>query len=145
RHSAARSRHAGGRILPIDLSMAARAGLVAYFRIVRRGRRDHRKQHKQKAQHWNSVISHWSHKMKSNLTRRAILQATGGFAGAPFLLASKKKTDIRIENISSSYEDYLYRTPIKFGGSVVDRATLLNVNCTVRTAGGQVAKGFGSM
>src|SRR5260370_1296531 len=47
--------------------------------------------------------------------------------------------------MSSSYEDYLYRAPIKFGGTVVDRATLLNVNCTVRTASGQVGKDFGSM
>src|SRR5262252_9547845 len=79
------------------------------------------------------------------ITRRTFLEATGGFASAALVLASSKKTDIRIEEISSSYEDYLYRTPIKFGGSVVDRATILNVNCTVRTAGGKVGKGFGSM
>src|SRR6266481_4620908 len=76
------------------------------------------------------------------ITRRTFLAATGGFG---ILSASTKKTDIRIEDMSSSYEDYLYRAPIKFGGTVVDRATLLNVNCTVRTASGQVAKGFGSM
>jgi L-alanine-DL-glutamate epimerase-like enolase superfamily enzyme len=32
-----------------------------------------------------------------------------------------------------------------FGGSLVDRVTLLNVDCTVRTPDGQRAKGFGSM
>src|SRR5215470_12691539 len=79
------------------------------------------------------------------ITRRTFLETTGAFAAAGILRGSTKKTDLRIEDISSSYEDYLYRTPIKFGGSVVDRATLLNVNCTVRTAGGRVAKGFGSM
>src|SRR6266700_4154724 len=36
-------------------------------------------------------------------------------------------------------------TPTKFGGTVVDRATIINVNCTVRTVAGKVSKGFGSM
>lgn len=56
-----------------------------------------------------------------------------------------KTTDIRIEEITPSYEDFLYRASIKFGGVAVDRATLLNVHCTVRTGAGKVAKGFGSM
>jgi L-alanine-DL-glutamate epimerase-like enolase superfamily enzyme len=56
-----------------------------------------------------------------------------------------KATDIRIEDIAFSYEDHLYRTPIKFGGIALDRATLLNVQCRVRTAGGRGARGFGSM
>jgi L-alanine-DL-glutamate epimerase-like enolase superfamily enzyme len=53
--------------------------------------------------------------------------------------------DIRIEHVSHSYEDYLYRAPIKFGGVAVDRATLLNVEIRVRTLGGKSAAGFGSM
>src|SRR5438477_11198438 len=56
-----------------------------------------------------------------------------------------KPTDIRIEDISFGYEDFLYRTPIKFGGTAVDRATLLNVECVVRTGDGRTARGFGSM
>jgi L-alanine-DL-glutamate epimerase-like enolase superfamily enzyme len=56
-----------------------------------------------------------------------------------------RPTDIRIEAIECAYEDHDYRTPIKFGGVAVDRATLLNVTCTVRTGTGQVARGFGSM
>jgi L-alanine-DL-glutamate epimerase-like enolase superfamily enzyme len=56
-----------------------------------------------------------------------------------------KATDIRIEAVLSHYEDYLYRTPIKFGGIAVDRVTLLNVQCWVRTRTGQVGHGFGSM
>ena len=79
------------------------------------------------------------------ITRRTFLNTTGAIAGFGILSASTKKTDIRMEDMSSSYEDYLYRAPIKFGGTVVDRATLLNVNCTVRTANGKVGKGFGSM
>ncbi len=76
-------------------------------------------------------------------TRRAFLNSA---AAAPaILLAARKSTDIRIEEIRPSYEDYLYRTPIKFGGTVVDRVTLLNVHCVVSTAGGRSARGFGSM
>ena len=56
-----------------------------------------------------------------------------------------KPTDIRIESVSHGYEDFRYRTPIKFGGVAVDRATLLNVECRVRTVAGAMALGFGSM
>ncbi len=56
-----------------------------------------------------------------------------------------KPTDIRIEELSCSYEDFLYRTPAKFGGVVVDRATIVNVNALIRTARGGISKGFGSM
>jgi L-alanine-DL-glutamate epimerase-like enolase superfamily enzyme len=56
-----------------------------------------------------------------------------------------RPTDIRIEAVNFGYEDFLYRTPIKFGGVAVDRATLVNVHCTVRTVAGKVAHGFGSM
>ena len=81
-----------------------------------------------------------------SITRRRLLQGVGASASTfAILRASVKKTDIRIESISHTYEDYLYRTPIKFGGNVSDRATIFNVNCTVRTQSGKVAKGFGSM
>ena len=56
-----------------------------------------------------------------------------------------KPTDIRIQELSFSYEDYTYRTPIKFGGTVLDRVTILNVDCVVTTVNGRTAKGFGSM
>ncbi len=56
-----------------------------------------------------------------------------------------RPTDIQIEDIRLSYQDYAYRVPIKFGGNVVDRVTLLNVDCVVRTVNGHTAKGFGSM
>jgi L-alanine-DL-glutamate epimerase-like enolase superfamily enzyme len=54
-------------------------------------------------------------------------------------------TDISIRAMEFSYEDFLYRTPIKFGGVALDRVTMLNVNCTVETRTGRVANGFGSM
>ena len=56
-----------------------------------------------------------------------------------------KSTDIRIDDVSYSYEDHRYRTPIKFGGIALDRATVLNVNVTVRTRAGKTSRGFGSM
>jgi L-alanine-DL-glutamate epimerase-like enolase superfamily enzyme len=56
-----------------------------------------------------------------------------------------KPTDIRIDDVAFDYEDFSYRTPIKFGGVALDRVTLLNVNCVVRTQAGRSARGFGSM
>lgn len=76
-------------------------------------------------------------------SRRSFLQ---GIAVAPMLsLAAARDTDIRVDEISYDFEDYLYRTPLKFGGTEVDRVTLLNVNATVRNRAGKAVKGFGSM
>ncbi len=61
------------------------------------------------------------------------------------LLGATRATDIRIEDVSHSFEDYLYRTPIKFGGTEVNKVTLLNVTVVVRSGAGKTAKGFGSM
>src|SRR5437762_6517300 len=81
------------------------------------------------------------------LTRRSVLRLTAGYplAGAFHILRAAKPTDIRIEEIRFSFEDLPFRTPLKFGGVVVDRMTLLNVDCAVRTSGGRVGQGFGSM
>lgn len=54
-------------------------------------------------------------------------------------------TDIRVKQVDYSYEDFAYRTPIKFGGVALDKVTLLNVTMTVETVSGKVATGFGSM
>jgi L-alanine-DL-glutamate epimerase-like enolase superfamily enzyme len=56
-----------------------------------------------------------------------------------------KSTDIRIVEAAFDYEDFQYRTPIKFGGVALDRATILNVRVTLETRSGQTAKGLGSM
>jgi L-alanine-DL-glutamate epimerase-like enolase superfamily enzyme len=56
-----------------------------------------------------------------------------------------KPTDVRIEEVRHAYEDFRYRTPIKFGGVALDRTTLVKVHLTVRTVRGQAAEGFGSM
>ena len=60
-------------------------------------------------------------------------------------LTAPRSTDIRIDEVRHSYEDYIYRAPYKFGGRVVDRVTLLNVRCRVTTKNGNTAHGFGSM
>src|SRR5581483_3759984 len=54
-------------------------------------------------------------------------------------------TDIRIADVTYDTEEYRYRTPIKFGGVAVDRATILNVRVVVRTADGRLVPGVGSM
>jgi len=56
-----------------------------------------------------------------------------------------KTTDIRIVAVRTSYDNNRYRTPIKFGGIPLDKATVLNVECDVVTGDGRVATGFGSM
>ncbi|MGE5645855.1 MAG: enolase C-terminal domain-like protein [Acidobacteriota bacterium] len=76
------------------------------------------------------------------MSRRKFL---AGAAALPALARSARSTDIRIEDVSLDYEDFRYRRPMKFGGNVVDRVTLLNVYCTVRSASGKTARGFGSM
>ena len=66
--------------------------------------------------------------------------------GPAILGASMPKSrDIQIEDVGIDFKDYHYRVPIKFGGIVSDRITLLNVSCTVRSASGKTASGFGSM
>ena len=78
------------------------------------------------------------------LSRRQALALPFALGVTP-LIGKPKPTDIRIEEIRFAFEDWRYRAPYKFGGVQVDRATLLNVNCTVRTRSGKTAKGFGSM
>ena len=84
--------------------------------------------------------------MRNGRSRRDVLKAcSAALAAAPAVRSSPPGVGIRVERASLSYEDYAYRTPIKFGGSVVDKVTLLNVECVVRTPDGRRAKGFGSM
>jgi L-alanine-DL-glutamate epimerase-like enolase superfamily enzyme len=88
------------------------------------------------------------------MTRRSLLRAAAlspaiGLAGCQSwsfgTRTPPKATDARIDEVSYDYEEFLYRTPYKFGGRSVDRVTLLNVHCSVRTRDGRVAVGFGSM
>jgi L-alanine-DL-glutamate epimerase-like enolase superfamily enzyme len=56
-----------------------------------------------------------------------------------------KSTHVRVAALTYSFEDFNYRTPIKFGGVALDRVTLLNVECDVRNPDGRTSRGFGSM
>jgi L-alanine-DL-glutamate epimerase-like enolase superfamily enzyme len=89
-------------------------------------------------------------------TRRQFVKHAGALAGGfvaagltggigILSAASRKKSDIRIDHISFGYDVDIFRAPVGFAGTVVDRATRVTVKCSVRTAGGKVASGFGSM
>lgn len=64
--------------------------------------------------------------------------------GAPALWVARPH-DIRILEVTHQFEDFQYRAPYQFGGRSVDRVTLLNVHCRVRTGSGRESWGFGSM
>lgn len=66
-------------------------------------------------------------------------------AGHTSGLIVARPTDIRVVEVDHRFEEFQYRAPYQFGGRSVDRATLLNVDCRVRTAAGREAWGFGSM
>jgi L-alanine-DL-glutamate epimerase-like enolase superfamily enzyme len=54
-------------------------------------------------------------------------------------------TTIKVKEVDISFEDFAYRTPMKFRATVVDRVTLLNVRVRVESKGRTGATGFGSM
>lgn len=56
-----------------------------------------------------------------------------------------RPTDIRILEVVHGFEQFAYRAPYTFGGRTVDRVTILNVDCRVRTGDAREAWGFGSM
>ncbi|WP_202901702.1 mandelate racemase/muconate lactonizing enzyme family protein [Bryobacter aggregatus] len=77
--------------------------------------------------------------MTQRLSRRTLL-------ALPFAIhASAKTTEVRVKEIRASYEDFVYRTPIKFGGNIVDKVTMLNVHTVIEDGLGKSQKGFSSM
>jgi L-alanine-DL-glutamate epimerase-like enolase superfamily enzyme len=88
-------------------------------------------------------------------TRRSFLKSATAVAGGSccrrlcsgfeILCPTTKKSDACIERISCSYEEHAFRAPLKFARTVVNRATILTVHCTVRTRAGKLATGFGTM
>jgi L-alanine-DL-glutamate epimerase-like enolase superfamily enzyme len=52
---------------------------------------------------------------------------------------------IRVWDVKLSYEEYHYRTPIKFGGVALNRVTILNAKVLVEDQQGKKATGYGSM
>jgi L-alanine-DL-glutamate epimerase-like enolase superfamily enzyme len=65
--------------------------------------------------------------------------------GMPALLLAASATDARIDELSTTFEDFTYRAPYKFGGKEVDRVTVLNVRCRLSLKNGKGAEGFASM
>jgi len=56
-----------------------------------------------------------------------------------------KSSDIRIIDAECSFEPVPFRAPLKFGGRVVEKTFLMNVDVTVETRDGKQAAGSGSM
>ena len=83
--------------------------------------------------------------MKSAAVLTGSIGTAGLSLGVEIIFPARKKTDIRIESISHSFEEHAFRAPLKFAGAVVNRQTMLTVHCTVRTASGNVATGFGTL
>ena len=86
---------------------------------------------------------------RRSLLRRACaapILALGGprISRAPAVIADRPN-DIRILEVRHQFEDFQYRAPYQFGGRSVDRVTILNVTCRVRTNSGRESSGFGSM
>ena len=87
------------------------------------------------------------------LSRRTLLARACALPLVPLAAAcnraaavrSPRPTDIRIVEVDHQFEEFRYRAPYQFGGRTVDRVTILNVNCRVRTGAGREAWGFGSM
>jgi L-alanine-DL-glutamate epimerase-like enolase superfamily enzyme len=79
------------------------------------------------------------------ISRRHFLASAAGAALAPAIHAADKATDVRVKEIGYELEDFLYRTPIKFGGTEVNRVTLLNVRAVIESRSGAVGRGLSSM
>ncbi len=54
-------------------------------------------------------------------------------------------TDVRIKDALCTFEPVSFRAPLKFGGRIVDKTFLINVEVTVETQAGAHATGIGSM
>jgi L-alanine-DL-glutamate epimerase-like enolase superfamily enzyme len=93
-------------------------------------------------------------RVTNRISRRALLRGLcAGYVGRTFgssapaapAIRASRSTDIRIVSVDHRFEEFRYRAPYQFGGRTVDRVTILDVNCRVRTGDGREAWGFGSM
>jgi L-alanine-DL-glutamate epimerase-like enolase superfamily enzyme len=72
------------------------------------------------------------------------LKPTPPAGSAPALIV-RKSSDLRVRRVATSFAEFAFRAPMKFGGMILDRVTLLNVECEVALRDGRVGRGFGSM
>jgi L-alanine-DL-glutamate epimerase-like enolase superfamily enzyme len=85
------------------------------------------------------------------VTRRQFIKNATTVAGGwyalrrvPLLSAGERRqSDIRIQSVTHRYEEHTFRTPLKFARTVVNRLTVLTVECKVRSVSGKEATGFG--
>lgn len=84
---------------------------------------------------------------RSVVSRRSFLftAVAGSWACSAPNVARTNPNDVRIDGVDVEEEFHLYRTPIKFGGTEVDRVTLLNVRMRISNRAGKSVEGFGSM
>ena len=83
-------------------------------------------------------------------SRRAFLKSSAlcatGIASAQVPgIVVKQPVGVRVTQVEFAFEEFKYRMPYKFGGTAVDRVTLLNVTVEVVSPSGKATKGFGSM
>lgn len=84
---------------------------------------------------------------RRDFLRAAGLTSAACLAGrAPSVFAAAgRMTDIRITDVRYAFEEYPFRTPLKFGGALMTHCVLLNATIRVERADGKSAEGFGSM
>lgn len=56
-----------------------------------------------------------------------------------------KTTDVKIRDVVCSFDPVSFRAPLKFGGRVIEKTFLINVEVTLETHKGKHEAGFGSM
>ena len=56
-----------------------------------------------------------------------------------------KASDIRVVEATITFEPCAFRSPLKFGGRVMDKSRLMNVQVTVESRGKKHSTGMGSM
>ncbi len=56
-----------------------------------------------------------------------------------------RSTDVRVKDALITFEEHPYRTPLKFGGRVVDKCKIMNVQVVLETRDRRKATGLGSM
>jgi L-alanine-DL-glutamate epimerase-like enolase superfamily enzyme len=87
--------------------------------------------------------------MKGMSRRRAIAISAGATlaatTGVGRARAAVPAGAIRIERVRTAFQEHRYRTPYKFGGVPVDRATILDVEVDTIGADGRGVTGFASM
>ena len=82
-----------------------------------------------------------------HMAAASMAAAWPGMGQAPAVrrITAGKPTDIKIDDVTVAYEEHRYRAPLKFGGTLTDRVTIMNVRCVVSARNGKSARGFGSM